>query len=428
MTPKKVLIIAYYWPPAGGPGVQRWVKFAKYLPHYAIEPILYVPENAAYPILDASLEKEVSPKLTVLKKPIFEPLRFAQLFSKNKAKNISAGIIKAKENQSFLEKIMLYIRGNFFIPDARKFWLKPSVKYLNDYIKANAIDTVISTGPPHSLHRIALALKKQNNIRWIADFRDPWTSISYHKKLKLSKKAQSKHKALEKKVLENADEIIVTSPSTKTEFEAICSTNITVITNGYDDRAATNISLDKGFSIAHIGSLLSDRNPKILWEVLGELIQENSSFAKDFTLKLAGTISDEVLELITANGLDKHLELLGYIPHKDIVNLQKSSQLLVLITIDSEETKGIIPGKLFEYMVSGRPILGIGAKNADFKQIIKQTNTGKSFDYTDKQALKEQLLAYYKMYQENNLKTFPIGLQQYHRKALTEKLAALITN
>jgi len=424
---KKVLIIAYYWPPAGGPGVQRWVKFIKYLPDFDITPILYIPENPTYPILDESLNGAVSKELTIIKKSIFEPLRIAQLFSKKQSKTLSAGIIKNKAKQSLLERIMLYIRGNHFVPDARKFWVKPSVNYLKKYIQENAIDTIITTGPPHSLHLIGLGLKKQLDINWIADFRDPWTNISYHKKLKINAKAQTKHKALEKEVLQTADKIVVTSPSTKVEFEAITKQNITVITNGYDDSSGGKVTLDQKFSLAHIGSLLADRNPKVLWEVLGELIQENKKFATDFVLKLAGTISEDVLESIQKAGLGNHLDLLGYIPHKDILNLQKNSQVLVLITIDSEETKGIIPGKLFEYMVSGRPILGIGAQNADFKQIIQQTNTGKSFDYTDKEALKKQILTYYKAYQENNLKTFPIGLQQYHRKALTERLVYVIS-
>lgn len=423
---KKVLIIAYYWPPAGGPGVQRWVKFAKYLPDFDIEPIVYIPENAAYPIQDNSLKQEVSNELTILKKPIFEPLKYAQIISKNSAKSISSGIIKKQNKQSLLERVMLYVRGNYFIPDARKYWVKPSVKFLKKYIEDNAIETIITTGPPHSLHLIGLGLKKQSNIRWIADFRDPWTSISYHEKLKLNANSRKKHKKLEYEVLTTADQIIVTSPSTKTEFQAITDKPIAVITNGYDDSQNKNINLDTQFSIAHIGSLLADRNPIVLWEVLGELINENKAFAKDFVLKLAGTISNDVLESIKINDLENNIKLHGYIPHNETLQLQRSSQILLLITIDSKKTKGIIPGKLFEYLVSGRPILGIGAKDADFKNIIIKTNTGNCFNYNDKDSLKMQILSYYKTYKEGMLKTHPIGLNQYHRKALTAKLATRI--
>lgn len=426
MQSKKVLIIAYYWPPAGGPGVQRWVKFAKYLPDFDIEPIVYIPENPAYPILDNSLENDISDKLTILKKPIFEPLRIAQIFAKKNARTISKGIIENTKKQGLIARALLYIRGNYFIPDARKFWVKPSVEFLKNYLQENQIDTIITTGPPHSMHLIGLGLKEQLNINWIADFRDPWTTISYHSKLKINAKSQQKHKALEKKVLTTADKLIVTSPSTKTEFQAITQTPITVITNGYDNSSAEKVTLDTMFSIAHIGSLLADRNPTVLWEILGELIQENKEFAQDFVLKLAGTISSDVLESIQNAKLEKHLELLGYIPHKDIISLQKSSQVLLLITIDSKNTKAIIPGKLFEYMVSGRPIIGIGSDGADFKTILAQTNTGKSFNYTDKEALKETILNYYTQYKEHKLKTFPIGLQKYHRKALTGELVKIV--
>ena len=425
MQQKKVLIIAYYWPPAGGPGVQRWLKFCKYLPDFAIQPVVYVPKNPSYPILDESL---AAPKDTiVLKNTIFEPLKIAQLFSSKKSKTLSAGIINQQQKQSILERLMLYIRGNYFIPDARKYWVKPSISYLKKYLEKEQIDTIITTGPPHSLHLIGLGLKNHfPDINWIADFRDPWTSISYHKKLKITSKSQAKHKKLEQKVLTTADKIIVTSPSTKREFEQITTKEIKVITNGYDDMPQITVRLDNKFTLAHIGSLLADRNPKVLWEVLAELVTENKDFASDFQLKLAGKISDTVLESIVKAGLKDYTSQLGYLPHNEIITLQKNSQILLLITINSKETEGIIPGKLFEYMVSGRPIVALGPENADYKTIIKQTNTGTCFDYTDKIALKKQLLLYYSLFKENKLKTQPLGLQKYHRKALTNELSKII--
>src|SRR5690554_246049 len=226
---KKVLIISYYWIPAGGPGVQRWLKFVKYLPDFGVEPIVYIPENPTYPIIDQDLKIELD-QLTLLKKPIKEPYKIASFLSKNKTQKISSGVIPTPRKQSFLDKLLLYIRGNFFIPDARVSWVKPSVSYLEKYICENKIETIITTGPPHSLHLIGLGLKEKLNLRWIADFRDPWTNIVYHKELKLSQKSEKKHKELEQKVLTLADQIIVTSPSTKTEFSAITSKPIEVIT------------------------------------------------------------------------------------------------------------------------------------------------------------------------------------------------------
>ena len=284
--PKKLLIITYYWPPAGGPGVQRWLKFVKYLPEFNIQPIVYIPENPTYPIIDNGLESEVSDKAIILKNKIFEPYGLASFFGKSKTKKISSGIIPNQKKQSFLEKTLLWIRGNIFIPDARYLWVKPSVKYLKKYIEENNIDTIVTSGPPHSLHLIGLKLKKELNVKWFADFRDPWTTIGYHKALKLSSSAEKKHKALEKEVLTLADTIIVTSKTTKTEFQAITSKPIEVITNGYDVEKIEKQALDKKFTLAHIGSFLSERNPMILWKALQELITENADFKNDFRLNL----------------------------------------------------------------------------------------------------------------------------------------------
>ena len=276
MNQKKLLIITYYWPPAGGPGVQRWLKFVKYLPEFGVQPIVYIPENPTYPIVDEGLVNEVSDKAVILKNKIFEPYQLAGFFSKNKTKKISSGIIPNVKKQSFIEKTLLWIRGNLFIPDARVYWVNPSVTYLKKYIQENNIDTIVTSGPPHSLHLIGLKLKQELPIKWFADFRDPWTTIGYHKALKLSSYADKKHKKLEKEVLNTADTIIVTSKTTKTEFEAITNKPIAVITNGYDVEKITKQPLDEKFTMAHIGSFLSDRNPKILWQVLNELIAENN--------------------------------------------------------------------------------------------------------------------------------------------------------
>ena len=256
---KKVLIITYYWPPAGGPGVQRWLKFVKYLQDFNIEPVVYIPENPNYPIIDEAFVNEIPKGIKIYKHPIFEPYKLASIFFSKKTKRISSGIIQTK-NQSSLEKIMLWVRGNLFIPDARKYWVNPSVDYLSGLIQKESIDTIITTGPPHSVHLIGLKLKEKLNVKWISDFRDPWTSIGYHKKLKLTKASQRKHKKLESKVLKAADKVIVTSTTTKNEFKKITDQPIMVITNGFDSDYDGNDRLDVKFSIAHIGSLLTGRN------------------------------------------------------------------------------------------------------------------------------------------------------------------------
>lgn len=428
MESKKVLIITYYWPPAGGPGVQRWLKFVKYLPDFGIQPIVYIPENPTYPIIDQELVSEVSEKAIILKKRIFEPYGFASIFSKNKTKKISSGIIPNQKKQSFMEKLFLWIRGNIFIPDARAFWVKPSVKYLEKYIQENQIDTIITSGPPHSLHLIGLGLKEKLNLKWFADFRDPWTTIGYHNKLKLSVSASKKHKDLESKVLNTADVILVTSNTTKKEFEALTTKPIEVITNGFDVEKIEKQKLDEKFSLAHIGSFLSERNPRILWKCFKELVKENVDFKKDFELKLIGAVSQEVLDAISEFKLDKYVNNLGYVSHKTAVEHQRKSQVLLLIEIDSEETKSIIPGKLFEYMVSERPIIGIGPDGSDFAEIIKNTNTGIFVKYDEIEKLKVSILSYYEEFKKGNLKANAVGLQQYSRKSLTEKLSKVLNS
>ena len=428
MEDKKILIITYYWPPAGGPGVQRWLKFVKYLPEFGIQPIVYIPENPTYPIIDENLVKEVSRKAIILKHKIFEPYQLAAFFSKNKTKKISSGIIPNQKKQSFLDKTFLWIRGNLFIPDARVFWVKPSVAYLHKYIVENNIDTIITSGPPHSLHLIGLELKQKLDVKWYADFRDPWTTIGYHKSLRLSSFAAKKHKALEHKVLNTADTIIVTSKTTKSEFEAITNKPIAVITNGYDTEQVEKQTLDAKFSLAHIGSFLSERNPMILWESLIELIQEIPDFKAHLEIKLIGAVSQEVLGTISQFGLDQYLNNLGYVSHTEAIAHQRRSQVLVLIEIDSEDTKSIIPGKLFEYMVSGRPIVAIGPDDSDFAEIITNTNTGAFFKYSEKMKLKSVILDFYNQFLEGKLQSNGVGLQKYSRKNLTKELVQLLNS
>ena len=422
----KTLIITYYWPPAGGPGVQRWLKFVKYLPEFGIEPIVYCPESPNYPIIDESLVSEIPENITILKQPIKEPYGLASWFSKGKSKKISSGVIPKAKKQSLIEKAMLYIRGNYFIPDARKNWIQPSVAFLSNYIKEHQIETIITTGPPHSLHVIGLQLKEELDINWIADFRDPWTTIGYHKDLKLTESSKAKHINLEQNVLNTADEIVVTSNHTKNEFQTKTKQPISVITNGYDTHSVRVEGKDELFTLSHIGSLLSERNPEVLWETLSELIEENENFSKAFKLQLIGVVSDDVIESIHKNGLKNHVNVVGYVSHDEALKFQMQSQLLLLIEINSEETKAIIPGKVFEYLISETPILAIGPKDADVEQIIKTTNTGTYFNYNQKAELKAQLLSYFKAFENNALKVNAIGLQPYSRKALTEKLSVLI--
>jgi hypothetical protein len=419
----KALIITYYWPPSGGSGVQRWLKFVKYLREYGIEPIVYTVENPDYVFSDESLINDIPEGIEILKQPIWEPYQLANLFSK-KQKVESAGFLG--QQKSAIGKIKNYIRANYFIPDARFFWIKPSVKYLKKYLSENKIDVIISTGPPHSLHLIGQQIKKETGIRWIADFRDPWTDIDYFHHLPLTEKTRKKHFELEQLVLKSADEVIVVGNSMKENY-AKFSDNITVITNGYDTECRNeDIKLDKKFSITHIGLMNADRNHPFLWKVLAELSGENETFKNNLEIKLIGKIDESVLKSIQEFGLQSNLNLIKYLPHDEVLKNQLSSQVLLLSINDVPAAKGIITGKVFEYLQAKRPIIAIAPIDGDLADILDKTNAGKIINFEDEIALKTVLETYYHSYQQNNLQIKSSNYHQYHRKNLTLQLSELI--
>lgn len=424
---KKVLIIAYYWPPAGGPGVQRWLKFVKYLPDFGIKPFVYVPKNPSYPITDETLNRELPHSLKVIKRPIKEPHRIGSILSKSETKSMSAGIIADEEKQSVLQKFMLFIRGNFFVPDSRVLWVKPSIKFLQKYLEENNIETIITTGPPHSLHLIGKGLKKRlPNVKWIADFRDPWVNIDYHSQLKLTKSAKRKHQNLEAAVLNEADQIVVTSFETQREFDAKTTKPVAIITNGYDDVEVFDVDLSEAFSIMHVGSLLTERNPIQLWKALADLVEEDEHFKKFFELHLVGKVSQVVLNSIEEHGLKGYVYLDGYLPHLEAVKVQHQAQLLLLIEANRVEKKGIIPGKLFEYLMAKRPILAIGPEEWDVERILTETQAGKSFSYASKETLKSEIQSYFQSFLKGKLNVNPKNIARFSRKSLTQQLRELL--
>ncbi len=418
----KALIITYYWPPAGGSGVQRWLKFVKYLQDFDIEPVVYVPENAQYPIKDVSLEKDIPKNIEVLKQPIWEPNNILSLFKKNSKQ--SAGFLNP--NPSFVGAILQKIRANYFIPDARKFWVKPSVKFLKNYLSKNNIDVVITTGPPHSLHLIGLQLKKEIGVKWISDFRDPWTDIDYFHQLPLSKKARSKHHQLEQEVLRSADAVLVVGKTMKENYK-IFSDNIHVITNGFDsslNEIKENL-LDKKFSITHIGMMNSDRNPLVLWKVLSDLCRENKEFEHDLEIRLIGKVAAEIDELIEKYQL-KNIVKIDYLPHNEVKIHQQKSQVLLLAINNVPSAKGILTGKIFEYLQAKRPILAIGPEDGDLAEVLNLTKAGTIVDFEDKEKLKSTILKLYSAYKKGDLTIESSNIEQYHRKNLTEQLSIVI--
>lgn len=424
---KKVLIITYYWPPSGGAGVQRWLKFIKYLPDFGWQPIVFTVKDGEYPVLDNGLEKEVPKEIEVHKTPAWEPYGiYKSLAGKKKSEGINSGFLSEKKGNGFIENLSKWVRGNLFIPDARKFWIKPSIKYLEKYLNQHKIDAVISSGPPHSAHLIALKLKSQFDIPWVSDFRDPWTNIDFYKELKLTKLADKKHKRLEKQVLNNADLVLTVGNQLSNELNDLGANRVEVIENGYDPEdfiVNEEIEIDKKFSIAHIGSFTPSRNHQVLWDALHELVNENPAFKSDLQLKLIGKVDHTVLQSIEDHGLNSFVQKINYVPHSEVVKLQRTSRLLLLMVNNTPNAKGIITGKVFEYMASKRPILVVGPEDGDLNEIIKKANAGLVCGYDDVEKLKSTILGFY-----SNELNFNCEPSSYSRKILTKKLASLLNN
>ena len=426
--PKKILIITYYWPPAGGPGVQRWLKFAKYLPDFGWKPAIFTPENPSYPLIDETLENEVPKDLEIIKAKIWEPYQLAEKLNKSN-KKFKAGQFDVGQNQSWKSKLSIWVRGNFFIPDARVFWVKPSVKFLKKYLTENHFDAFVTTGPPHSMHLIGLALKNEfPNLKWIADFRDPWTEISYYKHLKLTKSSDKKHRSLEQKVFENADVTLATSYSDAENFRKK-GANSVCITNGFEvlseDKNKVDIKSDK-FTLGYVGVLEQLRNPEILWKTLNEILSENVDFATDFKLKFVGKVDDKILNELENSALKNSILNIGYLPHEKSVLEMKNSSLLLITNFPQETSKGIIPGKIFEYLATGNQILSFGPKDADVAMILEKTNAGKHFGYEEKENVKNYILSIYKNWKSGKLQSENVNIEEFSRKNLTKKLSEIL--
>ena len=430
---KRVLIITYYWPPSGGSGVQRWLKMSKYLPENGWGPVIYTTKNAEYPIVDSSLEKDVAPDLEVIRRPIFEPYDYYKKFlGIKKEETVKMGFIEEKEKKhGWKESISLWIRGNLFIPDARCWWVKPSVRYLKSYLKEHPVDAIISTGPPHSMHLIAMKLKEELNIPWIADFRDPWTEIDYYDDLHLTRWADRKHHRLEREVLEKADKVVTVAPDGAKRLGRLGNRNVRTIYNGFDrdDDAQTPVSISDTFTLTYLGVLSKIQNPEQFWQVLGELVKEDEEFSKKLKIKLIGQIDNSVIRSIEEQGLSGYVALSPYVPHDQVSEVHRSSTLLLLFLMPDSKprAKGLLTGKLFEYMASGRPILCIGPEDGDAAHILKETHTGQTVNFEDKKKMKEVIKDLYQKYLDDGLPTNTNKeIEKYSRRALAGEYAKIL--
>lgn len=427
---KKILIITYYWPPSGGAGVQRWLKFAKYLRNFGWEPVIYTPLNPEFPAIDNTLAKDIPADVEVIRTPIWEPYEFYKKFTgKKSTTKINSGFLNDKKSPGLVEQLSVWIRGNLFIPDARKFWIKPSVRFLTKYLKENHVDAIVSTGPPHSMHLIALAIKTRLNIPWLADFRDPWTDIDYYKELNISAFADRKHKKLELKTIKACSAMVVVSGDMKENYEKMGANNVNIITNGFDpdDMAVDQVVRDKKFSISHIGTLPPSLNLKGLWQVLSELSESLPNFRNDLEIKLVGKVDHSVIDDLKSYNLSDQLNRIEYVTHDKAAFLMRQSAILLLaINKDSPNAKGILTGKFFEYLASGRPIMAIGPTDGELAQILKESEAGVIATYDDLAQIKKIITSLYEKYLHNDLSNNPKGIEKYTRKNLTSELVTIL--
>ena len=419
---KKVLIITYYWPPSAGSGVQRWLKFTKYLPKYNWKPIIYTPENPYFELNDQALLKDVPPEAVIWKTPIWEPYILKDNFFGKTVNNQSVGVISNKK--SLKSRLLNWVRGNVFIPDPKLYWVEPSVKFLKDKIKSEGIMHIITTGPPHSMHLIGLDLKKAlPELKWIADFRDPWSELDLLDSFHLSKSSRKKHQKLEKEVLQTADVILAVSESWQSDLKRLGAKNIELITNGYDiDDFDFKLKKNEKFIIGHYGLLNHLRNPRSLWESLDSLCHDDMEFESKLEIHLSGNIDIEVIAAIKSfPALKEKVKLLGYLSHEQVIQQYNETDVLLLLLFNSKSGEGNYPGKIFEYFAAKKPILAFGPRISDTKKLIEQTESGLYFSYEEKN-IKLAILKLYKQKEILNIK----GLNKFSREKLTESLSDLL--
>ena len=424
-----MLIITYYWPPSGGSPVLRWLKFVKYLHKFGWEVTVYTPANPEPQAVDETLLEEIPEGVHVIKKKIREPYAiFKRILGKPKGKSIATAFISDSNSRSLLNELLVWVRGNFFIPDARKFWIKPSVRYLSKYLKQFPHHVMVSTGPPHSMHLIAQGIKSKTGIPWLADFRDPWTNIDYYSQLKLTQRADRKHHQLESDVIRNADAIVTVSPTMTKEYKEMGSSSVHTITNGFDvlpgkKEEELNHTI---FSILHVGSMPESRNPKLLWKVLGKFTGEASENAGKLRIELIGHIDSSIIESLKANGLEGFYTKYDYLPNREVLLKMTQASVLLLVINNTQNATGILTNKFFEYLSAKRPILAIGPTNGDAAEIINMTRAGKIFDYKDEKGMDIYLHELISDFNQRTLKVDPKNIDTFSRRNLTSSLAKLL--
>ena len=424
---KRVLVIAYYWPPSGGSGVQRWVKFVKYLPAEGWEPVVFAPLNADYPSLDPSFESEVHASVEVLRGRIWEPYAaYRKLLGGKSASTQVTEISSGKK--TWKQKLSLWIRANLFVPDPRVGWVKPSVKTLKAYLAEHPVDVIVTTGPPHSVHLIGQRLHKDLGTPWIPDFRDPWSRMYYLRYLPMTGRTWRKLRSQEQAVLDECSTVLACTPLVQEDFRAQTRTPVACITNGFDEEDFLGPAPegDGLFNITHTGLFAADGNPLALWKELEKLTKTEPGFRQELRIRLVGKVDREVLDAIAAAGLSENVVLLGPLNHADAVREQRSATILLLPLRNDAQYAPILPGKLFEYLAARRPVLGIGQEEGAMANVLFSARAGITADWDNPAPMRAFLANAWRQHCEGGVPATTGDISPYTRRATTKALADLL--
>ncbi len=423
-TSEKVLIITYYWPPSGGAGVQRWVKFSKYLESFGFEPIVITvnPEKASYPLTDYSLEDEVK-TIKVIRTDTFEPFRFYKKLLGKKEIPYAGFVNEAQPG--VLEKLFRFIRGNFFIPDARKGWNRYVLPVARELIEKYQIKNMVTTSPPHSTQLIGLTLKSEFDLNWIADLRDPWTDIYYYNLMYHTSLAVVRDKKLESRVLDGADRVVVVSESIKKLFAGKLGKGeegkIHVISNGYDEKDFRQMHKKRNdlFTLTYTGTLADNYHIDNFFNVVSRLSLEK------LKLQFVGRVSENYKKLIHQLGLREQTVFIDHVEHSRAIGYMLSSDLLLLAIADVPHNKGLLSGKIFEYLASGTKIMGIGPADGDAAKILHSCSAGKMIDYDDSASIENYLKKSYNEWEKGMNTVGENHCEEFSRENLTAEMAKL---
>jgi glycosyltransferase involved in cell wall biosynthesis len=428
---KKVLYITYYWPPSGGAGVQRSLKLVNNLVKmgWDVHVLTVATESATYPVLDESLAKEVRSEVKVTRTKSSEPLKLLSLLAGKKA--VPYGGFTNSNKERWYQKVLRFVRGNFFVPDARVGWVRYAVKAAREILTSEEIDKIVISSPPHSSQLIGLALRKDfKELKWVADLRDPWTDIYYYPDLMHLPLVKKKDKIFELQVLEQCSSALVVSEPIATLFAAKSSTinpsKITVLPNGFDPADfPTGVWPPRDvFRITYVGTMADSYAPQVFFSSLSNLIEKNKQ--NRIQLRLIGSVSAGLRKLIHEMGLDEAVEMIGHVSHHEAVHYMCDSSLLLLLIPETKNAEGILTGKLFEYLGAGLPVLGIGPPHGAAAAILEQCRAGKIFDRQNQGPVEEFMQTLLQQWKLNPDLRHGSDVSQFDRTAQAARLSFIL--